>query len=133
MDIKNIDDLEKQKAQLKSEVSEMESILSFKDPRKSFGVLTNGATEQFLGEILDSKVGKNVLPLAEKVLKGSVQLGSMKVIKDKVGSKITKPMLVKGLVGIGVLAAGVFLAKKAKRRLDEYQQRKVAESLNELI
>ena len=52
--IKNFQDLKNQKEELKTEIKEIESVLSFENPRKTLGVITNGVTEKYLGGIMDS-------------------------------------------------------------------------------
>ena len=52
--IKNFQDLKNQKEELKTEIKEIESVLSFENPRKSLEVITNGVTEKYLGGMMDS-------------------------------------------------------------------------------
>ena len=60
MKIKNIQELKSKKEQLKAEISEIESVLSFENPRKSFGVITDGISEKYLGSFLDSNLANKI-------------------------------------------------------------------------
>lgn len=133
MKIKNIQDLNAKKAQLKAEISEAESILKFKNPRKSFGVITQGVSEKYLGNFLDSKLVENSLPLLGKVLGNSVKLGSAKLCSDVVKKSMSKSVFIKGIVGLGILAITPFVLKKLKKKVDDYQVKETAKSLNKLI
>lgn len=133
MKIKNIQDLEAKKAQLKTEISEMESIMSFENPRKTFGVITEGVSEKYLGSFLDSKLADNALPLVGKLLGSSLKIGSAKLLNDVVRKNINKSVMLKGLVGLGILAISPFVLRKIKKEVDNYQKNEAAKSLSKLI
>ncbi|MDO4763254.1 MAG: hypothetical protein Q4A00_02605 [Flavobacteriaceae bacterium] len=133
MKIKNIKDFEKRKSQLKAEISEIESVLTFQNPRKTFGVMTNGLTEKYLGGVLNNKATQNVLPLAGRFLENSLKLGTANVLKNIVKRRLTRTVVAKGLLGVGAVVATYLLVKKGKKALDEYQQRETTKSLSQLI
>lgn len=133
MRIKNIEELKKRKAELKEELSEIESVLSFKDPRRSIDAMSEGATEKYLGRILDSKLVNKTLPLATKLLGASLKVGTAKFLTNVVKKKMTSSVIKKGIIGLGTIAIASFLAKKAKNRIDNYQRKQTAKSINKLI
>lgn len=133
MKIKNIQDLKAKKTQLKTEISEMESIMSFENPRKTFGVITEGVSEKYLGSFLDSKLAENALPLIGKLLGSTLKVGSAKLFNDIVIKNINKSVMLKGLVGLGILAISPFVLRKIKREVDNYQKNEAAKSLSKLI
>lgn len=133
MKLKNIKELENKKAQLKSEIQEMESVFKFENPQKTFGVITNGLTDQYLGKAIESKAGEKILPVAGKILKASLKVGSAKIFNDVVKKKITKTFVKKGAMVVGGVVVVSVLVKKAKQKLDEYQREQTAKSLSKLI
>lgn len=133
MKLRNIKDLEDKKKQLKSEITEMESVLKFENPQKTFGIITNGLTDRYLGKAIESKAGEKILPVAEKMLKASLKVGGVKILNDVVKKRITKTLLKKGAIVAGGVVVATILAKKAKQKLDEYQREQTARSLEKLI
>ena len=79
MKIKNIQELKSKKEQLKAEISEIESVLSFENPRKTFGVITDGISEKYLGSFLDSNLANKILPLAGSLLGTFLKMWSEKI------------------------------------------------------
>lgn len=51
--MKNLEDLRKRKETLRQEISEIEKIASFKNPKETLGLLTNGFTDQFITDKTD--------------------------------------------------------------------------------
>ena len=133
MKLNNIKDLKSKKGELKAEIEEMESILSFENPRKTFGVMTEGVSEKYLGNILNSNLTEKVLPVAGALLGGSLKLGSAKLINNVVKKHLTKTLLTKGAIGLGVLIVAPFLIKKIKNKVNDYQKKETAKSLSKLI
>lgn len=131
--MKNINDLKERKKILQAEISEMESVLSFKNPRKSVGIMTHGFTEKYLDKIKNLQMGNKVLPVIGDLLGTSMKLGSAAVFKKVAKKSIHSPLVKKVLVGAGGLVLAVLLAKKAKDKLKEYQQKETAKSLSKLI
>lgn len=130
--IKNFQDLKNQKEELRAEIKEIESVLSFENPRKSFGVITNGVTEKYLGGMMDSSLAQNAFFLAEKFLFPSLKVGSAKLLSN-VLLKRTKPSMKKTLIGLGVVVLAPVVIMQIKKRLDDFQQRETAKSLSKLI
>ena len=130
--IKNFQDLKNQKEELKAEIKEIESVLSFENPRKSFGVITNGVTEKYLGGMMDSSLAQNAFFLAEKFLFPSLKVGSAKLLSN-VLLKRTKPSMKKTLIGLGVVVLAPVVIMRIKKILDNFQQRETAKSLSKLI
>ena len=130
--IKNFQDLKNQKEELRAEIKEIESVLSFENPRKSFGVITNGVTEKYLGGMMDSSLAQNAFFLAEKFLFPSLKVGSAKLLSN-VLLKRTKPSMKKTLIGLGVVVLAPVVIMQIKKILDNFQQRETAKSLSKLI
>ncbi|SDD89287.1 hypothetical protein [Riemerella columbipharyngis] len=80
--IRSLYDLKKQKRTLKNEIAEIESLITFKNPKASLSVFTNGFTDRFLSERKDDD-GKSKLALNTGNL---VNLISDKV-KENISSK----------------------------------------------
>ena len=130
--IKNFQDLKNQKEELRAEIKEIESVLSFENPRKSCGVITNGVTEKYLGGMMDSSLAQNAFFLAEKFLFPSLKVGSAKLLSN-VLLKRTKPSMKKTLIGLGVVVLAPVVIMRIKKILDNFQQRETAKSLSKLI
>ena len=130
--IKNFQDLKNQKEELRAEIKEIESVLSFENPRKSFGVITNGVTEKYLGGMMDSSLAQNAFFLAEKFLFPSLKIGSAKLLSN-VLLKRTKPSMKKTLIGLGVVVLAPVVIMRIKKILDNFQQKKTTKSLSKLI
>ena len=130
--IKNFQDLKNQKEELKTEIKEIESVLSFENPRKSFGVITNGVTEKYLGGMMDSSLAQNAFFLAEKFLFPSLKVGSAKLLSN-VLLKRTKPSMKKTLIGLGVVVLAPVVIMRIKKILDNFQQKTTTKSLSKLI
>lgn len=58
--MKNLEDLRKKKETLKQEISEIEKVASFKNPKETLSRLTNGFTDQFITDKTD-KSGEHKL------------------------------------------------------------------------
>ena len=130
--IKNFQDLKNQKEELRAEIKEIESVLSFENPRKSFGVITSGVTEKYLGGMIDSGLVQNAFFLAEKFLFPSLKVGSAKLLSN-VLLKRTKPSMKKTLIGLGVVVLAPVVIMRIKKILDNFQQKKTTKSLSKLI
>ena len=130
--IKNFQDLKNQKEELREEIKEIESVLSFENPRKSFGVITNGVTEKYLGGMMDSSLAQNAFFLAEKFLFPSLKVGSAKLLSNALLKRV-RPSMKKTLIGLGVAVLTPIVIMQIKKRLDDFQQRETAKSLSKLI
>ena len=130
--IKNFQDLKNQKEELKTEIKEIESVLSFENPRKTLGVLTNGVTEKYLGGIMDSGLAQNAYSLADKFLLPSLEVGSAKLFSNALLKRV-KPSMKKTLIGLGVAVLTPIIIMQIKKKLDNFQQRETAKSLSKLI
>lgn len=130
--IKNFQDLKNQKEELRAEIKEIESVLSFENPRKSFGVITNGVTEKYLGGMMDSSLAQNAFFLADKFLFPSLKIGSAKLLSNALLKRV-RPSMKKTLIGLGVAVLTPIVIMQIKKRLDDLQQRETAKSLSKLI
>ena len=126
--IKNFQDLKNQKEELKTEIKEIESVLSFENPRKTLGVLTNGVTEKYLGGIMDSGLAQNAYSLADKFLLPSLEAGSAKLLSNALLKRV-KPSMKKTLIGLGVAVLTPIILLQIKISLDHFQLRDTAISL----
>lgn len=130
--IKNFQDLKNQKEELRAEIKEIESVLSFENPRKSFRVITNGVTEKYLGGMMDSSLAQNAFFLADKFLFPSLKIGSAKLLSNALLKRV-RPSMKKTLIGLGVAVLTPIVIMQIKKRLDDFQQRETAKSLSKLI
>ena len=130
--IKNFQDLKNQKEEVRAEIKAIESVLSFENPRKSFGVITNGVTEKYLGGMMDSSLAQNAFFLADKFLFPSLKIGSAKLLSNALLKRV-RPSMKKTLIGLGVAVLTPIVIMQIKKRLDDFQQRETAKSLSKLI
>lgn len=107
-------------------------MLSFENPRKSFGVITNGVTEKYLGGMMDSSLAQNAFFLADKFLFPSLEIGSAKLLSNALLKRV-RPSMKKTLIGLGVAVLTPIVIMQIKKRLDDFQQRETAKSLSKLI
>ena len=114
--IKNFQDLKNQKEELKTEIKEIESVLSFENPRKTLGVITNGVTEKYLGGIMDSGLAQNAYSLANKFLLPSLEAGSAKLLSNAL-LKREKPSMKKTLIGLGVAVLTPIIIMQIKKKI----------------
>lgn len=126
-------DLEERKNQLKKELGEMEALLRFENPRKSWGAITGGVSEQYLGKILDTNLGSNILTMVGDLLKNSVKLGSVNMLGRLTKKKITPLGVGKGLLVAGLVVATPIIARTIKKKLEHYRKRETAKSIGKLI
>lgn len=129
----SIDELKERKEKLKKEIGEMESLLSFENPRKSLGVITSGASEKFLGKSMASSLGQSLLPIAGDLLKSSLKVGSINALRKLTPKKISIAGVGKGLLVAGLLVAAPIIARQVKKRVEHYRKRETAKSLSKLI
>lgn len=129
----SIDELKERKEKLKKEIGEMESLLSFENPRKSLGLITGGASEKFLGKSMASSLGQSLLPIAGDLLKSSLKVGSINVLRKLTPKKISAVGVGKGLLVAGLLVAAPIIARQVKKRVEHYRKRETAKSLGKLI
>ena len=130
--IKNFQDLKNQKEELRAEIKEIESVLSFENPRKSFGVITNGVTEKYLGGMMDSSLAQNAFFLADKFLFPSLEIGSAKLLSNALLKRV-RPSMKKTLIGLGVVVLAPVVIMRIKKILDNFQQKTTTKSLSKLI
>lgn len=129
----SIDELKERKEKLKKEIGEMESLLSFENPRKSLGVITSGVSEKFLGKSMASSLGQSLLPIAGDLLKSSLKVGSINALRKLTPKKISAAGVGKGLLVAGLLVAAPIIARQVKKRVEHYRKRETAKSLSKLI
>lgn len=129
----SIDELKERKEKLKKEIGEMESLLSFENPRKSLGVMTKGASEKFLGKSMASSLGQSLLPIAGDLLKSSLKVGFINALRKLTPKKISAAGVGKGLLVAGLLVAAPIIARQVKKRVEHYRKRETAKSLSKLI
>ena len=125
-------EIKNKKAELKQEIKEIESVLSFENPRKSLGVMTEGLTERYLGGFIDSNIPQNVYSLAERFLLPTLKVKSAKMVANIITKKL-KPSLGKTLLGVGAAVLAVVAIRKIKQEFDNYQQKETTKSIGKLI
>lgn len=130
--IKNFQDLKNQKEELLAELEEIESVLSFQNPRKSLGVVTSGVTEKYFGRMMNSSLAQNAFFLAEKFLFPSLKVGSAKMFSNILLKRV-KPSMKKTLIGLGVIILAPIAIMRIKKIFDNFQQKKTTKSLSKLI
>jgi len=112
--MKNLEDLRKRKETLRKEIAELEDIAAFKNPKESLSAITHGFTDQFLVDKTDEN-GEHRLKLKPaEILSFATGGASENYIKTNI-----------------YLAP--FVLKFLREKLEEYEEREVLKSLEEIL
>lgn len=158
----NLEELRRKKEILKQEVRDLEDLLTFKEPRESLSVMTNGLTDYYLKSKVtadgDTRLGLNtgnILKDVSEKIKDSVTKNSVlhfatsesgigtidTLVKagvvGLVGNIAQKNLIQKGWKNKALGLALVYLApiaiKMIEEKLSDYQKHKTTASLEQLI
>jgi len=159
----SIEELRRKKKLLKSEISDLENLLTFKNTKESLSAFTNGLTDQYLqekvdedgdekitlrkdviarqltSEVKDMLISKNTaVGIASSAFKGNVADGLIKLgITALVGNYAKKnmksPNWKKKLLGAAMIYLAPIALKYVRKKLENYQKNKSVSSMEQLI
>lgn len=161
-DYNNIKELRAQKKLLKSEIENLEDILTFKDKKESLGILTNGFTDNLLKErinpdggtslsldtqhimhqisegIKESTSKKNVANLAKDsvssgLLETTIKMGVVALVGNFAKKSVMNKNWKRKLIGLGMVYLAPYALRFVRKKLDDYQKNQAASSLEKLI
>ncbi len=158
----NLDELRRKKELLKSEVKDLEKLISFKNPKESLSAITHGYTDQFIKEVEDqngetsyaldsspivrgisnqlkSTMNKNtMMQMAQSepgsdLIKNAVKLGAVTFVANYAQKNMKASSWKKKLIGLALIYVAPIALKYAREKLEEYSRNKTASSLEKLI
>lgn len=159
----SIEELRRKKILLKTEISDLENLLTFKNTKESLSAFTNGLTDQYLqeqvdedgdekvvlrkdviakqltSEVKDLLINKNTaVGIASSAFKGNVTDGIIKLgITALVGNYAKKnmksPNWKNKLLGAAMIYLAPIALKYVRKKLETYQKNKSVSSMEQLI
>ncbi|MCQ9639463.1 phosphoribosyl-ATP pyrophosphatase [Chryseobacterium sp. WG14] len=159
----SIEELRRKKKLLKSEIDDLENLLTFKNTKESLSAFTNGLTDQYLqekvdedgdekvvlrkdviarqltSEVKDLLISKNTaVGIASSAFNGNIADGLIKLgITAIVGNYAKKNMKSTNwknkLVGVTLIYLAPIALKFVRKKLEVYQKNKSVSSLEQLI
>lgn len=159
----SLEELKRKKALLKGEISELESLLTFKNTKESLSAFTNGLTDQYLQEKVDEEgeektvlrkdviakqlssevkdmfLSKNsALGFANSALKGDALDGMIKLavtafVANYAKNNFKSSNWKKKLLGAALIYVAPMALKFVRKRLETYQKSKSLSSMEQLI
>ncbi|CAH0208850.1 phosphoribosyl-ATP pyrophosphatase [Chryseobacterium sp. Bi04] len=159
----SIEELRRKKKLLKSEIDDLENLLTFKNTKESLSAFTNGLTDQYLqekvdedgdekvvlrkdviarqltSEVKDLLISKNTaVGIASSAFNGNIADGLIKLgITAIVGNYAKKNMKSTNwknkLVGVALIYLAPIALKFVRKKLEVYQKNKSVSSLEQLI
>lgn len=162
MKYNSLKELRLKKELLRKEVSDLEDLITFENPKESLSAITHGFTDRYLTEEIDEEGNPNISLNTENIIK---QVGNgikNKVTKNSIiqfsnteaGVSLADNALKIGLVslagnfarksladkswkkkaiGLALIYVAPYALKFLREKLDEYQRNKTTNSLKQLI
>jgi len=159
----SLEELKRKKNLLKSEIKELESLLTFKNTKESLSAFTNGLTDQYLQEKVDKDgeettvlrkdviakqitsemkdlfISKNTaIGLASSALKGSaldnmIKLAATALVANYAKKNMTSSSWKKKIIGAALIYLAPYALKFVRKKLENYQKTKSVSSMEQLI
>jgi len=159
----SLEELRRKKKLLKSEIDDLESLLTFKNTKESLSAFTNGLTDQYLQEKVDENgeekvvlrkdiiakqvttevkdllISKNTaMGIASSAFKGNaadalIKLGVTAIVGNYAKKSIKSPNWKKKLIGVAMIYLAPIALKFVRKKLEHYQKNKSVSSLEQLI
>lgn len=158
----NLDELRAQKKNLRKEIEELEDIITFKSKKESLGVITHGFTDKFIKEtktedgeseisldtqnimreissgLKESASKKNILGLANDsvqsgLLESTIKMGVVTLVGNFAKKSVMNKNWKRKALGLALIYVAPYALRFARKKLDEYQRNKTANSLEKLI
>lgn len=159
----SLDELRRKKALLQKDVLDMEDLLTFHNTKESLSAMTNGFTDQFLKEetepdgekkvalntnaivkeisntVTGNILNKNTLYGIAKsdagmnVVENAIKLGAVTFVGNYAKKNFYNSSWKKKIIGIALIYLAPIALRFIRRKLEDYQQKKTASSLEQLI
>ncbi len=159
----SLEELRRKKAMLKTEVSEMEDLLTFDNTKESLSAFTNGLSDDFLkeerneqGEVKVSLNRENILKkissgvkeqvisrnavmgLANSAVKGGaiddvLSLGAVALVGGFARKKMVSSSWKQKLIGIALIYLAPIALRFIRKKLENYQKNRSVSSMEQLI
>jgi len=159
---KNLQELRDKKKILRSEIEELEDLLTFKDKKESLSIMTGGITDKYLKEtenedgeknlslntqnimrevsngIREKTSAKGILGLANDsvdsgLLETAVRLGAVTMVGNFARKNLNNASWKKRLIGLAIIYVAPIALKYVREKLEDYQHTKTTSSLEKLI
>lgn len=159
----SLEELRRKKALLKSEVSEMEELLTFENTKESLSAFTNGFTDQFLKQeknpdgtdkiSLDTshiikQISNNVTEkvlnrnnmvnfaksdAGSNVVSNALKIGAVSFIGNYARKNMRNSSWKKKIIGFALIYLAPIALRFIRTKLEDYQRNKTTQSLEQLI
>ena|SRR6218665_2581985 len=158
----NLDELRGEKRLLKKEIEELEDIITFKNKKESLGVITHGFTDKFLKEtenevgekeisldtqnimkeissgLKDTASKKNMMSLANDsvssgLLETTIKMGVVTLVGNFAKKSVMNKNWKRKAIGLALIYVAPYALRFARKKLDEFQKNKTANSIEKLI
>lgn len=158
----NLDELKRKKELLKTEVRDMEDLLTFKNSKESLSAFTNGFTDPFLKEVtnidgekelkfdsapiirgiagqLKSQISRNNMVQfvnsepGSELVQNALKLGAVSFIANYAKNNMRQSSWKKKAIGLALIYVAPIVLKYVREKLENYQKNKTASSLEQLI
>lgn len=159
----SLEELKRKKRLLKDEIADLESLLTFKNTKESLSAFTNGLTDQYLQEKVDSDgeektvlrkdviakqltsevkdlfINKNTaIGLASTALKGDaldnlVKLAVTAFVANYAKNNFKSSNWKKKILGAALIYVAPMALKMVRKKLETYQKSKSLSSMEQLI
>lgn len=160
---KNIEELKRKKELLKSEINQLEDLITFDNTKETLSAITNGFTDKYLKEVEDesgdSKVAINTDAVIQQIRKevkskvftknsmmgfastasknglieDAISLGVSSFVANYARKNIQHPNWKKKALGFAIIYLAPIAIRYARKQLDAYQKNKSVSSLEQLI
>lgn len=159
----SLEELKRKKRLLKSEIQDLEALLTFKNTKESLSAFTNGLTDQYLqekvdddgeettvirkdviakqltSEVKDLFINKNAaMGLASSAFKGDaldnmVKLAVTALVANYAKKNMTSSNWKKKVLGAALIYVAPIALKFVRKKLEKYQKSKSLSSMEQLI
>lgn len=159
----SLEELRRKKKLLKSEINDLEDLLTFKNTKESLSAFTNGLTDQYLqekvdqdgdekvvlrkdviakqitSEIKDAFINKNTaMGIAGSAFKGDaadalIKLGVTAIVGNYAKKNMKSSNWKKKLIGAAMIYLAPIALRYVRKKLEHYQKNKSVSSMEQLI
>lgn len=158
----NITELQNQKEAIKKDIKNLEELITFKKPKNTLSLITNGYTDRFLKEVpnedgstqtkintpsiiqgISHQVKKTmnkqtIMQVANSsegndLIKNAIKLGALTMITSYAQKSMKSPTWKKKIIGASLLYIAPIAVKYIYKQINEYQKNKTTKSMEKLI
>ncbi|MDY3317446.1 hypothetical protein [Riemerella anatipestifer] len=159
---KSLSELRTLKSSLKNEISDIERIITFKNPKESLSFISKGFTDKFIearknksgsngisvntrnivkeitNKVLNKNSGSSFLTLkndglAESVVSGFLKVGVVGAVSNYAKKNLNNSSWKKRAIGLLLVYVAPVVIRKLRELLDDYQRKQTAKGINRLI